>query len=177
MSLIDHTFFHSELVIPNIAISDSTTGQGFIINSVTNKTVQEFINKYEAEFLRKLLGKELRNAFLKGLKTQPADKLWETLRELLIDTENRISPIANYVYYWYKRDETTFSTGIGDVKPTQSDAINSNSSRKMVKAYNDMCDLIEIFYSSIKWENYKAYSGNFMGYDWLLGVRLSENNF
>lgn len=48
------------------------------------------------------------------------------------------SPIANYVYYWFMRDNTTQSTTMGEVSTSKENATNMSPAEKMVRAWNEM---------------------------------------
>lgn len=48
------------------------------------------------------------------------------------------SPIANYVYYWYRRAVATQDTGIGEVRTKAENADNQNPNQKMATAWNEM---------------------------------------
>ena len=174
--IIDVTYFINEIVIQDLETSGSQTGAGAMLAQGRNEAMNMFIAKYESEFLKKLLGKELADAFRAGLKEDPISEKWGKLKSLLIDEELKISPIANYVYYWYKRNASSTSTSLGEVKANQSYAINVSEANKMVRAYNEMCDQIEEFHSLIVWLDYGDYYKGMTGYDELLGVRINTFN-
>lgn len=173
--IIDSTYFHTELLIPQLRTLDSV-GVEEVESSVTGLTISNFISKYESKFLIKLMGKELTDAFTKGLKADPVDEIWTHLKSLLVDEDLKISPIANYVYYWFKRNENSITTGLGEVKAEQSYAVNVSEANKSVRAYNEMCDLINVFYSSIDWSIYKKYYGKMTGFDLDLSKKINMFN-
>jgi hypothetical protein len=48
------------------------------------------------------------------------------------------SPIANYVYYWFMRDNATQSTTMGEVSTSKENAISMGPGEKMSRAWNEM---------------------------------------
>ena len=110
-------------------------------NPYQNSSVQEFIDKYEPYFLALLLGKGLAKEFADGLLEDPIDQKWIELR----DETDLKQMIANFVYYWFKRYETTKSMGISEVKPKAENAYPTNSVDKQVSAWNDMARMARFF--------------------------------
>lgn len=66
------------------------------------------------------------------------------------------SPIANYVYYWFIRNQHTQTASMGEVKSKTENAEISNPSLKMVRAWNEMsawiCDMVD--YLNTKKDDY-----------------------
>jgi hypothetical protein len=60
---------------------------------------------------------------------------------------NKSSPIANYVYYWFNRNNYTQASTMSEVKATNENAAIANPSLKMVRAWNEMsewiCELVD----------------------------------
>jgi hypothetical protein len=67
VSLIDKTYFVGELDIPNWS------------NANVAARLQLFIDKYEARFLKQLLGNDLYTDFIAGIQEDPMDELWSNL--------------------------------------------------------------------------------------------------
>lgn len=132
MSIITPAIFKGEITI-------AQTENNFMATNV-----QDFIDKYEPKFLKKLLGVVLAKYFVEGLSVTPStdiDPKWITLR----DETDLKAMIANYVYYWYKRDETTQSSGISEVKPVGMNSSVTNSIDKQVRAWNEMVGMTRLF--------------------------------
>jgi hypothetical protein len=77
---------------------------------------------------------------------------WYTYKSatLAINTStgtNKASLIANYVYYWYIRNNYTQTATTGEVKPQNENAVIANPSLKMVLSWNEMshwiCELVD----------------------------------
>lgn len=108
--------------------------------------IQDFIDKYEPLFLKKLLGIDLYDQFVAGLipvpvdpptdpaTFEPIDPKWLYLRD-----ETAIKPmLVNYIYYYYLRNQSTLSAGISEVKPKAENARPVSSVDKQVRAWNEM---------------------------------------
>lgn len=139
MSIITYNDFKGEQNIPN---ADS---EGVIDN------LQWFIDKYEPKFLRSLLGVDLANEFIAGLKIDPIDPKWVTLRD---ETDIKEMLIC-YIWYWYDRDLVTTTTGTGRVKSKNENSFNACSVDKQNKSWNDMVNLARLFdLSTTDYPNY-----------------------
>lgn len=124
--LIDATYFIGQL---NIAQVDQET---------VRENLDVFITKYEAKFLTQLLGKTLYDAFLIGLDDPQPDQIWTDLKGMLVDDTLKVSPIANYVYYFYSEDNATQTTGVSEVLAKAENASYYTPIRKMMRAWNEM---------------------------------------
>jgi hypothetical protein len=52
------------------------------------------------------------------------------------------SPIANYVYYWFMRNNATQTAATGEVKGTSENSANVSASVKIVRAWNEMAETV-----------------------------------
>lgn len=150
MSLIDATFFVKKLSIPNTA------------DAAVAETVTSYINQYETMFLVKLLGYPLYKAYkdspedqrfkdilngkeyanLNGLLTK-----WPGLIEVLVPapTQPATTPagqkqsiIANFVYYWYRVENATQFTGVGEVLMVAENTTMVSPRKKLAMVWNEM---------------------------------------
>ena len=155
MSLIDYTYFQTgRVVIYNLA------GTGDI-----NRSIQEEVDKYVAIFekkcLKRLLGNDLYDAFIAGLAESSVETRWSALKGLLIDYQNKLSPIASYVWYWWLVDHQTVQVAGAQTKFNASDSENAINTQQIVDVYNDMVDEFQDVYDYIEensdiypeWEN------------------------
>lgn len=55
---------------------------------------------------------------------------------------NKQSPIANYVYYWYMRNNHSQTAAMGVVKSKNENADNHGPANKMSRAWNEMAECI-----------------------------------
>jgi len=127
--LIDQSYFIGGLNIPNL------TGVG-MVPAANVGTLNWFIATYEPEYLRLVLGKTLYNALIAGLLVVPIPSKWQTLRAKLIDSTNKISPIASYVFYHIERDKITSTTSMGQASGKAENADMNVNSDKMCQPYN-----------------------------------------
>lgn len=128
--IIDYTFFQDGLLQVEGAMAlaaPSPTNEGIA------HRIESFIEQYEPEYLCKLLGEELHEDFLDNGDSA----LWEEFKGMLV-TDNgitKVSPIANYVYFFLVRNGQDTAT----VNGVRKDGENLVSpQRKMVWAWNDM---------------------------------------
>ena len=111
-SLINPSFFHTGISVPNIG------------NPMVNERVQGFINLYEPECLRLLFGSRLAEAFIASPQDARMVDLISganyqsqynnTLKWNGLIEPNNISLIAFYVYYYMMKDMASETTGIGE---------------------------------------------------------------
>lgn len=128
--IIDYTFFQDGLLQVEGAMAlaaPSPTNEGIA------HRIESFIEQYEPEYLCKLLGEKLYEDFLDNGDSA----LWEEFKGMLV-TDNgitKVSPIANYVYFFLVRNGQDTAT----VNGVRKDGENLVSpQRKMVWAWNDM---------------------------------------
>ena len=146
MILIDRTYFVGELSLPNIP---ATTGGGasggvaMALQTVGENNLDVFVDKYVIDYLIRLLGKELAQAFLEEIEKPTPDQIWTDLKSQLLikfGSYNR-SPLANYVYFMVSRDAVTKTTTGGEADPEFDFAKNVSNNNKLIKAWNDMADM------------------------------------
>jgi hypothetical protein len=151
MAFITPAYFILEINIPN-------TNQAAVSTRLSG-----FINKYEPKFLQKVLGYPLNEQFTTGYSNpSTADQKWKDLAEGkvytktdgkqtrwagLINVANLESPIANYIYYWERRDAHTKTTTAGEQKNKVENSDNADPAQKIEKAWVEMlgmvCDLYD----------------------------------
>ena len=127
------------IITPRIFKAEITISQKS--NPYMSDNIQEFIDKYERKFLLELFGVIFYTEFMTALNTPPTDEKWYSLA----DNADLKLMIANYVYYWYKQDETTQSMGISEAKPKAENASVTNSISKQVRTWNEMVRMVRLF--------------------------------
>lgn len=130
MSIITPSIFIAEISIPQTANYFENGGN-----------LQEFIDKYEKKFLLELFGVTFYNELIAGLEEDPAPQKWTDL----VNTTDLKEMIANYVYWHWKRDETTQSAGTSEVKTKTDNSTPVNSIDKQVRAWNEMVGMVRLF--------------------------------
>lgn len=141
--IINPTYFAGDLTIPQLS------------QPAVQNTLSWFINEYEPKFLNDLLGYQLYSDYTAGITGATPAAIWTELRDGkeytnkfgrldkwkgLSFTLNGVkkSPIANYIYYWYLRNEATTTTGGGEV--ASNVAMPASPAGKMTRAWNQMVD-------------------------------------
>lgn len=170
---LDSSYFTGELSIPILsakrtAVNDPT-GIADKINQVSGEySLEWFIERYEEEFLRKLLGDCLFDAFKEGISAASPLQIWIDLRDLIYRKSGgySFSPAANYVYFHVMTAAASKTAMTGEVKSTNDRMINVSPDVKMVKAWNDMTTEVnrirqwvfihrkEIFNAVPEWSNH-----------------------
>lgn len=154
MSFITPLYFTGEINLTNL-------NQAAVLNRLTG-----FINKYEREFLTIVLGYPLDEQFTAGYANPAtADQKWKDLAEGkvytkvdgkqvryrgLINSTDKESPIANYIYYWERRDAHTKTTTAGEQKNKVENSDNSDPSDKMARAYYEMVKQVYALYDFLE---------------------------
>lgn len=161
--IIDNTYFKGDLYInqakPSImAASDQDQEFTTILNKYEENCLEEVLGH---QLYRELAGKidknesslikagsdakwdELLNG--KEFEKEGKTRYWKGIRfktPLTNEKYNR-SFLANYVYYFYKRNNFTFSTETGEKKIVAANAVNSNNASKAVKAWNEFVEMVK----------------------------------
>lgn len=130
-------YFTGELLIPNLS---AITPAG----SANIASLDWFIDRYEPEFLKYLLGKVLYGEFIAGLADggdddEAADK-WDDLRDKIftVTETSSQSPAAAYVYYFFRRSQVTATVFGGEVSTMHENATVVDANDKLVNAWNNM---------------------------------------
>lgn len=112
--------------------------------------IELYIQTEEPAFLKKVLGEELFEAFMSGLEEDPIPAEWIDLRDILVDSVTKVSPVANYVYVKLLEDSVTKTTGIGELLPTGENGLKASPVQKIVQAWNKMVDMVCANHSKIR---------------------------
>lgn len=136
-NLIDSSYFTGELLVPN------TTGTHPAL-SINTEELARFIVLYEREYLIKLLGKELYDEFIAHQSESWAVSLIAQLK----DSTLKISPIAFYIWYWWKCHNTTNITAQGEEYSSNENATVINPMHRLQHAYNKC---VEMTYDVWEW--------------------------
>lgn len=177
MPLIDHTYFIGEINLPNTTKADVQERLNF------------FINKYEEKLLIELLGYDLYKQYKTGLTAQEPESKWLDIRDGaeytnsagimfkwdgLRNEETKKSMIANYVYYWWMRNEVSQTSAVGEVITTTENAVRTSPSVKMSRAWNEM---VESSWRLIRFLDAKTtvyYPNSYRYWNSLTQARLSD---
>ena len=136
--LIDYAFFQGPLLISGIVSPDVAPS---LTTSAITGDVDNYISYYETEYLIKVLGKEVYEQFSEYLQSEEKEpvKLWDDLKSMLVGTMGgmKISPIANYIYFFYTRNHQCDVT-VNGVKRDSDVGDLVSPMGKMVSAWNSM---------------------------------------
>lgn len=143
-NIITIPFFDGgELNIPGTetpAISEKVTG---------------FIAKYEPDYLLKALGYPLWKVFKADNYPTPGTQRFQQILNGGVEFTDckgytRIwnglnvedaSPIANYIWYWFSRDNASFFTSMGEVKGKTENASIASVMTKQTRVWKEMIDI------------------------------------
>lgn len=131
--IIDYTFFQDGLLcIEGISLNDITPSQ--TNTSITNM-LNACIEKYEEDYMVSLLGEKLYEEY----SVHKDEDRWKNLENILVNKSGKYprSPIANYVYFYFLRNNDSQATITG-VKKDNDDGKIISPERKMIFAWNDM---------------------------------------
>lgn len=133
--LIDYTYFIDKCDIPNI----QDTGP---VGTALQASIGRYLLRYEPEFLTDLLGETLYTALSAGLDEAEPAEVWTNLRDQIVDSTAKVSPIANFTWcQWYK-DYAMSRTGIGDGHPEGGNIKIGTNNRRVATVWNDMVDVM-----------------------------------
>jgi hypothetical protein len=150
MPLIDKSYFVGDINIPD-------TGNAKVL-----ERLNFFIGKHEPEFLKQVLGYSLWKAYTAGIAVTPTPaQKWLDLRDGVEYTVGDVvyfysglrtvvmpanspapavykSPIANYIYYWWKRSDTKAKPDDAE----QQQAFFNERNQSMIRAWNEMAEWV-----------------------------------
>lgn len=124
-----------------------------ISNPGVRAKLQDFIDKYEPKYLKALLGNTLAAEFTTGLipvqvtpptdppTYLPIDAKWLFIRD---NTELK-NMLVDYIYYWYIRNDVTFTAGTGETKSANENSTRVSSADKQASAWNEAAKLAREF--------------------------------
>lgn len=115
--------------------------------------VNLLIAKREAEWLNKVLGISFAKLFKDGLAAPTPDVRWIALRDgatytyqniegiwLGFNNDTKQSPLANFCYYWYTRQNASQTTDGGETSAKMENSAPISNETKQRRAWNEMCD-------------------------------------
>ena len=95
------------------------------------------IRRHEKAYLTRLLGRGLYAEYI----STPTDAKWDGLNALLYDATLFVSPIANYIYYWFLDENAGDYDGSLVTTTKQENATNHPVLYKQIKAWNAMVEM------------------------------------
>lgn len=161
MPLINSSYFDGERIIPDASYADVT------------KVLNGIIARREPEYLKTVLGYELFILFMAGIQVTTPDqrytdllvgkdftgqngklKRWAGFINVTPNTTivvaNAVSPIADYVYYYWLKQNHTQTSGLGEVANVAQNAVRVSPKLKAVDAWDSMVDRSWLLYEFLK---------------------------
>jgi hypothetical protein len=139
--ITDNTYFKGSIYLSNI----------FDSGNVEYRVLGDYIERCENEYLEQILGYEMKAEFLSEIADNPTSGIWFDLwkgaeysyggrihKWAGFSNNEKLSPIAYYIYYWYMRNQNSQTTGIGEVVSNVPNNSIGNESVKLMTAWNDM---------------------------------------
>ena len=134
-NLIDNTYFWGELEIAGIDTENNPIAEGKATELIAYTT------KYQPIVLKELLSPTVYDQFIGGLATEPIADKWKELRDMIVMTGSKTSPLANYVYWKWIRGHVSYSSTSGEVIPTFENASLASVNMKMIRAWNEAVEM------------------------------------
>jgi hypothetical protein len=157
MSLISSSYFIGLNDIPNSEHDD------------VKSMIDHLIAVYENEYLETMLGYELLKKFNAGvLASNPIYLDLKNGKEFtgldgrlkkwhgFVDTVTFLSPVADYIYWYYLKRSVTQTAGLGEVTANAQNAANASPKFKMCDAHNRMVEKNKILHEFLT-ANYTDY--------------------
>ena len=149
MSLIDLTYFTKTLSLTGLS---GTTAAAL----AKQAELTDFIARYEPLFLKSVLGDDLFAEFYAGIVIVPPAAKWTALRDKLINSTLKTSPIANYIWYNWQEQHQQISTESADIQVQTAVA----ATQKYVQVNEQMVDQLVTFYDWFDQQTiYTTYDG------------------
>lgn len=142
MNLIDCSYFYvGPLQIENARPNDDIDNNAYAVD----EAITAYIERYQGEFLLKMVGKALADAVMSSNTLE-----YEDLREHL-----RL-PFAHYVYFKLACDvnQQMTITGLMQLKSANE---NQSPRQRMVKVWNDMVQLNKLFVEWAEQSDYEVF--------------------
>lgn len=147
--ITDNTYFKGSIYLSNVF--DSSNAEYAVLNN--------YIERYENNYLEDMLGYEMKSQFLSEISSDPTSGIWFDLwkgatfqyggkqyKWIGFSNLEKLSPIAYYIYYWYMRNQNSQTTGVGEVGSNVPNNGVANESIKLMTAWNEMVRLNNTLY-------------------------------
>ena len=147
MSLIDKTYFNFEINIPD-------TGD---YSELTN-----YITRFEPEILKAIFGYELAKQVIGYVALTTTDPIKSLVEGAAYEDQDgnlqkwgglinvqKVSLIAYYVYYWYRKCTVTNTTSSGEKRSANENSIDAEYGNKIMVAWDRMSKEIKVMYEYI----------------------------
>lgn len=144
MNVIDTRYFYSgELLLEGLSDGETSASKAMAAE------MSRYIDRYGTEYLIKLLGYGKAVEFMKYADTygfdddqEADDSVWHGLLKMLREYGgvDKTSPLANYVYFHYVRENQLLATGLGVVVADCNNKVVTPVA-KLTRVWNQMADM------------------------------------
>ena len=137
MNLIDKTYFRNPPC--ELPLTDESNGYSANLTAQEDARINRYIVIRGKEYLRKALGSDLADLFLAEIAKDEPEEKWVALKNKLVDKDNKISPIANYVFchYLYENEKTLINRASATT-PKAENAIVISNYTNIKQAWDEM---------------------------------------
>ncbi len=134
-------YFVGEIHVPNISGSSTAETANLL-------QLQIMIAKYEPIYLERLLGTDFYTAYAAGIAASVPEARWTALQNKIyvpnLTLNIGFSPAANYVYFFFMRNQTSISLVNSEVQSSHENFTQFGPGQKMTSAWNEMVRLSEL---------------------------------
>lgn len=145
--MLDYTYFQegSILELPN-TVDYSASVTSMAVNASSKTDISRMIKERQREFFNLVLGVDITNDFYAGLKEEPILQKWIDLENMFFNVEDKISPVANYVYF-FAIAKLTRKTNTGGVAGTKQElSLQTNPIIEQCEAWNKIDTMMRPIY-------------------------------
>lgn len=141
--IIDYKYF---IGILSIGLTPEIEGAASYTQVAERERIESYIDAYESEYLRKVLGNCVYSEFVKYLASHDEEnELFDSLHSILME---KYSPIACYVYFKLLLVGNYHITSVGAVSSSGEDSVSPQ--RRQIAVWNDMVDVNLRIYELLK---------------------------
>lgn len=141
--LVNYTYFLIGLCkVPGVTSGNTPTDEG------NRAELESLISIYEPQIMDVVFGKTLYDAMIAGLAVESPESRWTILRDKLVNSTAKTSPIANYIAIKHSQLYQQISTRSGDKSIAPQGMVNEGNVVKIVELNNNM---VYGFYDFIVW--------------------------
>lgn len=146
-TLLTPDYFVGGALIPELVdLVEPQSAMSQALQSSSQQQIYTYLRQYQYDYLEKMFSPEFATAFINGADSDVEPEnlalLLEAHSKLFTSLgQDKSSPIAYYVYYYYMRATKTTSTVYGEVDIDFTYGRNANNEIKLMDAWNRMVDL------------------------------------
>ena len=129
---VDSTYFDSGIML----VPNQTSIVGGVTLTSNKDELNKYIARYGVAFMKRLLG-----SLYEDYTENPTSEKWVALNAKLFDTTLKISPIANYVFFFYYNQSTRRNTGAGVTVQKVENAVTVTNGR-LCEVWNEMVSMM-----------------------------------